>query len=152
MDAETRIGTETTESLREQIDSTRHALGDKLQSLEGEMRGVFENVSHSVSDRVTSVRRVVDISERIRRYPKVACVGALALGIVMGRRGTLRERLVSRRGAGRGESLTSRVQGELVRASIPFALGIFQDFGSRLFNRWVSSREPREEPASPTIH
>lgn len=152
MDAETRVGHETTDSLREQIDSTRSDLGHKLQSLEGEMRGVFQNVSQSVSDRVSSVRRVVDISERVRQYPKVACLGAFVTGIVIGRRGTLRERLGARRAARQGETFASRVQGELVRASIPFALGILQDFGSRWFNRWVASRERPEESEAPTIH
>ena len=141
MDAETGIEVYSAESIREQIDQTRHALGQKIESLEGEVRGVVGDISQTVSEKVATIRRVVDISERVRAYPKAACVAAITVGFLVGRRARHTvfqndEQMVA------SFPIAGQVRGQLMRASLPLFMGLVQGVGRQVLTEWLSRRAP----------
>ena len=141
MDAETGIGVDSAASIREQIDQTRHALGQKIESLEGEVRGVVGDISQTVSEKVATIRRAVDISERVRAYPKAACFAAVAVGVLVGRRARHKSFQNEEQFAA-NSPIAGQVRGQLVRASLPVVIGLVQGVGRQVLTEWLSRRAP----------
>lgn len=141
MDAETGIGGYSAESIREQIDETRHALGQKIESLEGEVFEVVGDLSRTVSEKLATIRRAVDISERVRMHPKSACVAALLVGVVVGRR--TRHKIIHNEQQPTARSLMAgQFRGQLVRTSLPLVMGVVQGLGRQVLAEWLSRRAP----------
>lgn len=82
MDAKAGLEERATE-LRSQISHTQRELGDKVDSLEDRVRTMAHNVGETV-------RRSIDVRERIRERPLLSCVLATGVGVLLGRR--LRQR------------------------------------------------------------
>jgi hypothetical protein len=141
MDAETGIGVDSAASIREQIDQTRHALGQKIESLEGEVRGVVGDISQTVSEKVATIRRAVDISERVRAYPKAACFAAVAVGVLVGRR-PRHKSFQNEEQFAANSPIAGQVRGQLVRASLPVVIGLVQGVGRQVLTEWLSRRAP----------
>ena len=141
MDAETGIAIDSAESIRDQIDQTRHALGQKIESLEGEVRGVVGDISQTVSEKITTIRRAVDISERVRAYPKAACFAAFGGGVLVGRRAR-HESFQNEEQFAANSPIAGQIGGQLVRTSIPLVMELVQGVGRQVLTEWFSRRAP----------
>jgi hypothetical protein len=82
------------EVIRDRIEDTRESLTQKLEALEGHVKGTVENVrakvegavdavTDTVKSTVAGVKRTFDIPEHIRRHPLAMVGGAFALGAVL---------------------------------------------------------------------
>jgi len=81
--------------IRGQIQETRSALTEKLETLEGQVRdtvqsaketveGTIENVKSSVQETVASVKRTFDLPYQVDRHPWAMLGGSLLTGFVLG--------------------------------------------------------------------
>lgn len=81
--------------IRDQIEETRSALTDKLETLEGQVRetvqsaketveDTIENVKSSVQQTVTSVKRTFDLTYQVDRHPWAMVGGSFLTGLVLG--------------------------------------------------------------------
>jgi ElaB/YqjD/DUF883 family membrane-anchored ribosome-binding protein len=81
--------------IRHNIEQTRSALTDKLETLESQVRGTVENarerveetihtVRSTVNDTVDSIKESLDIRQHVRRHPWVMLGGSIATGFVVG--------------------------------------------------------------------
>jgi ElaB/YqjD/DUF883 family membrane-anchored ribosome-binding protein len=86
------------EVIRNQMESTRSNLADKLEALEGELRGTVEgatnavetvqetveNVTETVKETVESVRETLNVRKHVERHPWAMFGGAVLLGCIAG--------------------------------------------------------------------
>jgi len=81
--------------IRQQIDETRSSLTEKLESLEGQVRGTVQdakatvectirNVKDSVHDTVETVKRTFDVRYQTERHPWAMVGGSVVAGFVIG--------------------------------------------------------------------
>jgi ElaB/YqjD/DUF883 family membrane-anchored ribosome-binding protein len=82
--------------IREQIDETRSALTDKLETLEEQVRetvqsakatveGTIENVKSSVQETVRTVKRTFDLPYQVDRHPWAMMGGSFLAGLALGK-------------------------------------------------------------------
>lgn len=82
--------------IREQIDETRSALTDKLETLEEQVRetvqsakatveGTLENVKSSVQETVQTVKRTFDLPYQVDRHPWAMLGGSFLAGLALGK-------------------------------------------------------------------
>ena len=86
------------EVIRHQMESTRSNLADKLEALEGELRGTVEGatnavetvqetvetVTETVKETVESVRETLNVRKHVERHPWAMFGGAVLLGCIAG--------------------------------------------------------------------
>jgi ElaB/YqjD/DUF883 family membrane-anchored ribosome-binding protein len=81
--------------IRHDIERTRSALTDKLETLENQVRGTvetakasveetIENVRSTVNQTVASVKEAFDLKHHVRRHPWVMLGGSVAAGFLAG--------------------------------------------------------------------
>lgn len=81
--------------IREQIEETRSALTDKLETLEGQVRetvqsakatveDTLETVKSSVQNTVESVKQTFDLSYQVDRHPWAMTGGSFVVGFLLG--------------------------------------------------------------------
>jgi ElaB/YqjD/DUF883 family membrane-anchored ribosome-binding protein len=79
------------DDIRHQMEETRASLADKLEALEGQLRGTVEGATNTVSDTVESVKETVetvkeslDVTRHVQKRPWLAVGGAVAVGYLVG--------------------------------------------------------------------
>jgi ElaB/YqjD/DUF883 family membrane-anchored ribosome-binding protein len=89
--AEHNVVQPSTDEMRQEIDSTRSALADKVEALEDRVKGSVQTVEDSIQiaqETVDTVRRTFDIKHHVEQHPWLmvgGCfVAGLAIGYVMG--------------------------------------------------------------------
>jgi ElaB/YqjD/DUF883 family membrane-anchored ribosome-binding protein len=81
--------------IRQQIDETRSSLTEKLETLEGQVRGTvqearstveetIQNVKDSVHETVATVKRTFDLNYQVRQHPWAMFGGSVVAGYVAG--------------------------------------------------------------------
>jgi ElaB/YqjD/DUF883 family membrane-anchored ribosome-binding protein len=81
--------------IRHNIEQTRSALTDKLETLETQVRGTVDNarasvqetiqtVRSTVSETVESIRQSLDLKQHVRQHPWVTLSGSIATGFLVG--------------------------------------------------------------------
>jgi len=81
--------------IRQQIDETRSSLTEKLENLEGQVRGTvqeakatvegtIQSVKSSVHDTVETVKRTLDVRYQTERHPWAMVGGSVLAGFVIG--------------------------------------------------------------------
>src|SRR5262245_5136733 len=122
--------------IRQQIDETRSSLTEKLETLEGQVRGTvreakasvedtIESVKASVQHSVASVKRTFDVRYQTERHPWAMVGGSVVAGFVIGslvagRRRARDRRLTFDMSNGRSDhSLSSLAAPPLQRAAAP---------------------------------
>jgi ElaB/YqjD/DUF883 family membrane-anchored ribosome-binding protein len=81
--------------IREQIEETRSSLTEKLETLEGQIRGTvveaketvedtIENVKSTVQDTVQTVKRTFDIEYQVEHHPWAMLGGSVVAGYLVG--------------------------------------------------------------------
>jgi len=95
MDQEPDLMNQKPDEIREQIEDTRSALTEKLETLEQEVKetvseakaavtGTIENVKETVKGSVETVKETLDIRTYVERYPWPMLAGSVALGWGLG--------------------------------------------------------------------
>jgi ElaB/YqjD/DUF883 family membrane-anchored ribosome-binding protein len=84
MDTAQGIDSDSPEMIREQIEETRASLGQKLESLETEVRSSVQGASDSVKETVNNVKRAFDMRYQVRSRPWVAVGAAFGVGLALG--------------------------------------------------------------------
>ncbi|MBS2037922.1 DUF883 family protein [bacterium] len=80
MDSSDDLKNQSPESIRDQIDQTREALGDKLGALGDKM----EDAKSAAYEKVEQVREKLSLSHRVQQHPWTAFFGAVGVGMVAG--------------------------------------------------------------------
>lgn len=80
MDSPDHLREQSPETIREQIDQTREALGDKLGALGEKM----EDAKTAAYQKVEQVREKLSLSHRVQQRPWTAFFGAVGVGMVAG--------------------------------------------------------------------
>jgi ElaB/YqjD/DUF883 family membrane-anchored ribosome-binding protein len=80
MDSTDDLKNQNPETIREHIEQTREALGDKLGEL-GEKMGEAKS---AVQDKMEEVRERLSLSHRVQQHPWAAFFGAVGVGMVAG--------------------------------------------------------------------
>jgi ElaB/YqjD/DUF883 family membrane-anchored ribosome-binding protein len=112
------------------IEQTRSALTDKLETLETQVRGTVENARASVeetiqtlrstvSETVESIKESLDLRQHVRRHPWLMLGGSIATGFVVG--SYLERAANGQRVSSRPRGLTSVREDERERAAGPQA-------------------------------
>jgi ElaB/YqjD/DUF883 family membrane-anchored ribosome-binding protein len=102
MDTVDELAEHGSDEMREEIDSTRSALADKLEALEERVMGTVQSAQETVEDSlqiakdtVASVKRTFDIKHHVEQYPWAMVGGCCLAGLALG---TLFQRLWQRSG------------------------------------------------------
>jgi hypothetical protein len=96
MDQEPNLMNKNPDEIREDIEGTRSALTEKLETLEQEVKGTvyeakaavtdtIEDVKETVKETVETVKESLDIRGYVGEYPWPMMVGSVALGFAFGR-------------------------------------------------------------------
>jgi ElaB/YqjD/DUF883 family membrane-anchored ribosome-binding protein len=91
MDTVTKLAEQTSDEMREEIDSTRSDLADKLGALEERVMGTVQSAQETVEDSiqiakdtVASVKRTFDITHHVEQYPWPMLGGCFLAGLALG--------------------------------------------------------------------
>jgi hypothetical protein len=91
MDTITKLAEQTSDEMREEIDSTRSDLADKLGALEDSVMGTVQSAQETVEDSiqiardtVASVKRTFDIKHHVEQHPWPVLGGCILGGLAMG--------------------------------------------------------------------
>jgi ElaB/YqjD/DUF883 family membrane-anchored ribosome-binding protein len=91
MDTVTKLAEQTSDEMREEIDSTRSDLADKLGALEDSVMGTVQSAQETVEDSiqiakdtVASVKRTFDIKHHVEQYPWPMVGGCVLAGLALG--------------------------------------------------------------------
>ena len=95
MDTGTDVYVEAASKLRNDIESTKAALGEKIQALQHEVRGAFAEASDRMKGTLRHARDAVHPAVQFHRHPFAFCAVAFGVGFL------LRQRVVSSGGARR---------------------------------------------------
>jgi ElaB/YqjD/DUF883 family membrane-anchored ribosome-binding protein len=136
--------------IREQIEETRTALTEKLETLEGQVRdtvqtaketveGTIENVKSSVQETVQTVKRTFDLRHQVDQHPWAMLGGSFLTGFVLGNylEGRRQQSLRSLRGA------ALRSPDQVRPQTFPEGLAAYRPNGSR------SAQALAAEPSQP---
>jgi ElaB/YqjD/DUF883 family membrane-anchored ribosome-binding protein len=96
MDQESDLMNKDPDEIRGEIEETRSALTEKLETLELEVKetvsdakaavtGTIENVKESVKETVETVKETLDIRGYVEEYPWPMVAGSVVLGFALGR-------------------------------------------------------------------
>jgi len=96
MDAVLDVAEQSSDEMREEIDSTRSDLADKLEALEDRVMGTVQSAQETVEDSiqmakdtVATVKRTFDITHHVEQHPWAmvggCCLAGLALGALFQR-------------------------------------------------------------------
>jgi len=123
--------------IRQQIDETRSSLTEKLETLEGQVRGTvqeakasvegtIQNVKDTVHDTVATVKRTFDVRYQTERHPWAMVGGSVLAGFMLGslaggRRSPGRRATFDARGGRAEYSLSSLAAPEPRRETAPEA-------------------------------
>lgn len=91
MDAVLEPAEQRTEEMRDEIDSTRSGLADKLDALENRVMGTVQSAQETVEDSikiakdtVASVKRTFDIKHHVEQHPWAIVGGCFLAGLALG--------------------------------------------------------------------
>jgi ElaB/YqjD/DUF883 family membrane-anchored ribosome-binding protein len=84
MDTAQGLEGDSPEVIREQIERTRASLGQKLETLETEVRSSVHDASESVKERIQSFKRVFDVRYQAQEHPWVTIAAAAGVGYLAG--------------------------------------------------------------------
>jgi ElaB/YqjD/DUF883 family membrane-anchored ribosome-binding protein len=76
-----------TEEMRQEIDSTRSALADKVEALEDRVKGSVQTVEDSIQiakETVETVRRTFDIERQVEQHPWIMVSSCFVAGLAFG--------------------------------------------------------------------
>ena len=138
MDAEAGLE-ETAADLRSQISHTQEDLGHKIETLENEVRAVARNVGDTI-------RKTIDIRERIKERPLLFCLMAAGVGVLVGRR-VMRRREARFEEFGAIPSMPGRGLAQMLAPEIGAIRGLLVSKGISVLSRLLQV-EPRPEDAS----
>ena len=141
MDAITKLAEQRSDEMREEIDSTRSDLAEKLETLEGRVMGNVESAQETVEESiqiaketVATVKATFDIKQHIAEHPWAIVGGCILAGLALSgllRRGKKEEPREERRLNGEEreaiiESLAPRPT-PLAPPPLPGLLDLFHD-------------------------
>lgn len=91
MDAVLELAEQKTDEMRDEIDSTRTGLADKLDALENHVMGTVQSAQETVEDSiqiaketVASVKRTFDIKHHVEQHPWAIVGGCFVAGLALG--------------------------------------------------------------------
>jgi len=91
MDAVPDLAEQGSVAMRQDIDSTRSSLVDKLEALEDKVMGTVQNAQDTVDDSiqiakdtVATVKRTFDIKHQVEQHPWVMVGGCFVAGLALG--------------------------------------------------------------------
>jgi ElaB/YqjD/DUF883 family membrane-anchored ribosome-binding protein len=91
MDTEPVVAEQVPDTLRQNIDSTRSDLTDKLEALEDRVMGTVQTAQDTVDDSiqmakdtVASVKRTFDIKHHVDQHPWLMLGGSVVAGLALG--------------------------------------------------------------------
>jgi ElaB/YqjD/DUF883 family membrane-anchored ribosome-binding protein len=91
MEAVVELAEQTSDEMREEIDSTRSGLADKLEALEDRVMGTVQSAQETVEDSiqigkdtVATVKRTLDIKHHVKQYPWPMVGGCFLGGLALG--------------------------------------------------------------------
>lgn len=87
MDTTQGLESDSPEVIREEIERTRLALGQKLETLETEVRSSVHDASESVREKVERIKLAFDLKHQLREHPWIGFSAALGVGYALGARG-----------------------------------------------------------------
>jgi ElaB/YqjD/DUF883 family membrane-anchored ribosome-binding protein len=139
MDAEAGLE-ETAAELRSQISHTQEDLGDKIETLENEVRAVARNIGDTI-------RKSIDIRERVKERPFLSCLVATGVGVLVGRR-VMRRREERFDEFGAIPSMPGRGLAQMLAPEIGALRALLVSKGISIISR-ILQVEPRQDEASP---
>jgi ElaB/YqjD/DUF883 family membrane-anchored ribosome-binding protein len=117
MDAVHELAEQSSDEMREEIDSTRSDLADKMEALEDRVMGTVQSAQATVEDSiqiakdtVATVKRTFDIRHHVEQHPWATVGGCLLAGLALGawfQRGFRRPRRTPDRPAGRATAFSA---------------------------------------------
>jgi ElaB/YqjD/DUF883 family membrane-anchored ribosome-binding protein len=111
VDTGTDVYVEAASKLRNDIESTKAALGEKIQALQHEVRGAFAEASDRMKGTLRHARDAVHPAVQFHRHPFAFCAVAFGVGFL------LRQRVVGHREV-RGE-LADKMEPGLASSILP---------------------------------
>jgi ElaB/YqjD/DUF883 family membrane-anchored ribosome-binding protein len=89
--AERELVEQSSDEMREEIDSTRSGLADKLDALEDRVMGTVQSAQETVEDSIqiakdtmATVKRTFDIKHHVEQYPWAMVGGCFLAGLALG--------------------------------------------------------------------
>lgn len=76
--------TENTEAIKQDIESTRDAMAEKMGAIESKIKGTVEQVKDSVEGTVEQVKQAFDFKQQVAERPWTMLGGSLIAGYVLG--------------------------------------------------------------------
>jgi ElaB/YqjD/DUF883 family membrane-anchored ribosome-binding protein len=84
MDTTQAVNSSSPELLREEIERTRASLGEKLETLETEVRSSVHDASETVRERIEGMRSIFDVKQQIQAHPWTSVGIAVGVGYAIG--------------------------------------------------------------------
>ncbi len=122
MDTGPDVYVDVSSKLRHDIESTRAALGEKIQALQDEVRGAFVEASDRMKGSIRHAREAVHPAVQFHRHPFAFCAVAFGVGFLLQQRGSSRNEVRGELAYKMEPTTTSGVSPLTSRAGLPRAI------------------------------